>query len=182
MRAVVVYESMFGNTHVIAEAIGDGLRDSQQFKEVCVVSVHDAASAMEHIVDLLVVGGPTHVHGMSRPSTRADAIQQAEESGSPLDPDAEGSGLREWFDSLDRLDVPAAAFDTRVDLPVAITGRASKGIARRLRRLHCAQVVEPRSFLVTADTELEPDERDHARAWGADLAEALGAFATRVGT
>lgn len=175
MRAVVVYESMYGNTHLIADAIGDGLRDAAGLDEVVVVPVHDATAALESGTDLLVVGGPTHVHGMSRESTREEAVRQANEpdSGLALDPDAEGPGLREWFDSLHRLDVAAAAFDTRVDLPVALTGRASKGIARRLRKLHCHQVAEPRSFLITTDTELEPDEVEHAREWGAALAAPL---------
>ena len=177
MRAVVVYESMYGNTHLIADAIGDGIRDATGIDEVVVVSVHEADAALAPGADLLVVGGPTHAHGMSRESTREDAVRQANEpdSGLTLDPDAEGPGLREWFDSLHRLDTSAAAFDTRIDLPVALTGRASKGIARRLRKLRCHQVAEPHSFLITTETELEPDEAKHAREWGAELAASLAA-------
>ena len=174
MRAVVVYESMYGNTHRIADEIGAGLREAPGVDEVAVVSVHEADEALQAGVDLLVVGGPTHVHGMSHERTRDDAVRQAEEpdSGLRLDPDAEGSGLREWFDALHRLDVPAAAFDTRIDLPVALTGRASKGIARRLRKLHCDEVAVAHSFLVTTETELEPDEALHAHRWGSALAAA----------
>ncbi len=175
MRALVVYESMYGNTHLIADAIGDGLRAEDGIEDVAVVPVHDADEALAAGVDLLVVGGPTHVHGMSRDTTREEAVRQANEpdSGLTLDPDAEGPGLREWFDGLHRLDVPAAAFDTRVDLPVALTGRASKGIARRLRKHHCPELVDPHSFLITTETELEPDETAHAREWGTALAAAF---------
>lgn len=184
MRAVVVYESMYGNTHLIADEIGGGLRAAAGVDDVDVVSVHEADAALARGVDLLVVGGPTHVHGMSRATTREDALRQASEpdSGLTIDADAEGAGLREWFDGLGRLDVPAAAFDTRVDLPVALTGRASKAIARRLRKLHCPQLADPRSFLVTTETELEPDERRHARDWGTELARARSSHAERTGT
>jgi hypothetical protein len=169
MRAVVVYESMYGNTHLIADAIADGLRHTA---DVIVVSVHETNAALLEAADLLVVGGPTHVHGMSRPSTREAAVVAAErpESGLTIDPEAAGPGVREWFASLDKLDKPAAAFDTRIDASAVLTGRASKGIARELRKQGCSLVAEPESFLVTKETYLEPDEEAHARRWGATLA------------
>ena len=40
MRAVVVYESMFGNTHVVAQHIADGIGTVM---EAAAVSVHDAS-------------------------------------------------------------------------------------------------------------------------------------------
>jgi hypothetical protein len=168
MRAVVVYESMYGNTHAVAEAIGVGLAPGM---DVQVVSVHEAAPAVLVGADLVVVGGPTHAHGMSRETTRKGAIDDAgkPEKHLELDPDAEGDGLREWFDGLSELGMRAAAFDTRVDMSAAITGRASKGIAKRLRRHGCSLVVEPESFLVTKETHLEPHETERATAWGAAL-------------
>jgi hypothetical protein len=51
--------------------------------------------------------------------------------------------------------MPAAAFDTRVDLPVALTGRASKGIARKLRRHGATLISRPESFLVTKDNHFD---------------------------
>ena len=74
MRAVVVYESMYGNTHQVADAIGAGLRSSF---EVSVVPVSEAGPAVLADADLVVVGGPTHVHGMSRAGTRKAAVQAA---------------------------------------------------------------------------------------------------------
>jgi hypothetical protein len=181
MRAIVVYESMYGNTHTVAEAIGEGLRSviggdgAVGVVETSVMSVHDATAERLTGVDLLVVGGPTHAHGMSRAVTRSSAIDDATKPEPPLDldPDAEGDGLREWFDGIGELGMQAAAFDTRVDMAVAFTGRASKGIAKRLRRHACDLVAEPESFLVTKDTHLEPHEVEHARAWGEDLAARL---------
>jgi Flavodoxin domain len=171
MQAVVVYESMYGNTHLIADAIGAGLRTAV---DVSVIPVSQASAAVLDGADLVVVGGPTHVHGMSRASTRKAAVQAADKPASPLtvEPDAPGPGLREWFGSLGRYQVKAAAFDTRVHGPAALTGRASKGIAHLLRAHGFDVVAEPESFLVTKQDRLEPQETDRAREWGAKLAAA----------
>ena len=125
--------------------------------------------------DLVVVGGPTHVHGMSRASTRKAAVQAADKPASPLtvEPDALGPGLREWFGSLGRCPVKAAAFDTRMHGPAALTGRASKGVDHLLREHGFDVVAEPESFLVTKQDRLEPQETERAREWGAKLAAAM---------
>jgi len=171
MRAVVVYESMYGNTHLIADAIGEGLAS---LGEVEVVPVERATAAVSD-ADLVVVGGPTHVHGMSTRISREGAVKDAAKPGRDLtlDPDAEGPGLRDWLETIDALPRKAAAFDTRLDGSPLLTGRASKGIAKRLARHGCEVVVEPMSFLVTRDNHLVDHERDHARAWGAELAAHL---------
>ena len=173
MKAVVVYESMYGNTHLVAEAVATGL-GGQADDVVVVASAGDATNALLADTDLVVVGGPTHVHGMSRASTRKAAAEAAQKPGSELDldPDAEGDGLREWFDSIGSLPPAAAAFDTRMHGPAAFTGRASKGIAQRLPRDGCRLVVEPESFLVSKENHLDDDELAHARTWGQRLAVA----------
>jgi len=171
MRAVVIYESMYGNTHLIAEAIGTGLREHA---DVVVVPVQGATAAVAAGADLVVVGGPTHAHGMSRESTRKGAVAAAAKPESPLtmDPDAPGPGLREWLDDVGPFAADGAAFDTRFDAPAALTGRASKGIARKLRHLGAHLVADPESFLVTKGDQLEPHEEERARAWGAQLGQA----------
>jgi flavodoxin len=67
MRAVVVYESMYGSTHQVAGAIGAGLGTAF---EVSVVPVSQAGPQVLAGTDLVVAGGPTHAHGMSRAGTR----------------------------------------------------------------------------------------------------------------
>src|SRR5215207_10325444 len=155
MNAVVVYESMYGNTHAIADAIADGLGVDIPVR---VVPVDRVEARDLDGVDLLVVGGPTHVHGMSRESTRKAAIDAAAKPGAALevDADAEGPGLREWFDHLAVEVHHAAAFDTRMTGPAVFTGRASKAIARRLYAHGATLVVDPESFLVTKQNELLP--------------------------
>jgi len=172
MRAVVIYESMYGNTHLIADAIAEGLRS---YGEATVVAVGAADAPAVEGADVLVVGGPTHAHGMSRPTTRQGAVTAGRkpEAGLMIEPGADGEGVREWLESLGRLDQKAAAFDTRVDLPVALTGHASKGIAKRLQHHGATLIAEPHSFLVTKQDRLEPHEEERARAWGAELGRTL---------
>lgn len=176
MRSVVVYESQTGCTHLVAEAIAEGLHG---LGEVHVVPVHHADAELANGADLVVVGGPTHVHGLSRPATRKAAIDATQKPGADIepDPDAEGDGLREWFDALGDLKAEAAAFDTRMEGPPAFTGRASKGIAKRLRHHGLELVVPPESFLVSKTTHLEDGEVEHARAWGEAIASKVAARA-----
>ena len=172
MKAVVIYESMYGNTHAVADEIAAGLREAA---EVVVTPVDGAEPAMIEDAALVVVGGPTHAHGMSRPATRHSAVDAARKSEGALkvEPHAEDTGLREWFEALGKMSARAAAFDTRIDAPAALTGRASKGIAKQLRRHGCTLIAEPESFFVTKDNHLEPDEDSRARRWGASLAASI---------
>lgn len=178
MDIVVVYESSYGNTHVIAEAIGEGLG---AIGVVEVVPVARTGRELVERADLVVVGGPTHAHGMSRQLTREAAVEAAHQTGSPLtlDPDAEGPGLRDWFNSLGTIMTSAAAFDTRVDLPALVTGRASRGISRQLGRHGFREIAEPMSFLVTKETELVEGQLTTARRWGEILAGTLIGNAAR---
>lgn len=179
MRAVIVYESMYGNTHQVADSIGAGLGSAF---DVSVVPVAEAGAATLADADLVVVGGPTHVHGMSRATTRKAAVEAANKPVSPLkvEPHALGPGLREWFESLGKYPVKAAAFDTRVHAPAALTGRASKTVARELRAHGFDLVAQPESFLVTKQDQLEPEETTRAREWGAALAAAIAPATARM--
>src|SRR5439155_23292692 len=125
MRALVVYESMYSNTQVIAGNIADGLRGDY---EVTLVPVAEATWDLVADADLLVAGAPTHMHGLSTRSTRRMAAQAAAKDGSGLrmDPDAGGPGLRDWLKDLGHRQGLAAALDTRVHGPPALTGPARR--------------------------------------------------------
>jgi hypothetical protein len=174
MRAVVIYESMYGNTHVIADAIARGLRPDA---DVAVIPVAEAAPELADGAALVVAGGPTHVHGMSRKRTRQAAMDAARKDGSglTLDAHADGPGLNDWFGSVGRIRGWGAAFDTRVDGPAMLTGRASKTIARLLEQHGLARIAPAQSFLVTKDNRLRPGEEDRAERWGRELAAKLPA-------
>ena len=172
MRALVVYESMYGNTHVVASNIADGLRGTY---EVTLIPVAAATADLVAEANLLVVGAPTHMHGLSTASSRQLARKAAKpESGLTLDPDAGGPALRDWLSGLAGGHVLAAAFDTRLVGVPALTGRASRGISRLLRRHGYRLVAPPESFVVTKLNTLLDGESSRARRWGEALAAAAG--------
>ena len=179
MRAVVVYESMYSNTRLIAEAVGEGLRT---YADTVVVPVDQADAALASGADLLVVGAPTHVHSLSSVRTRQAAIDAASkpESGVTVEPGVRGPGVREWLGSVGDLDLQAASFDTRFHAPSWFTGRASKKIARLLHRHGCSLLADSESFLVTKANRLEHDGEVRARRWGAELGTAHGSAISRV--
>lgn len=181
MKALVIFESAYGNTHAVAEAVAEGIREGDV--QASVVPVAGASSELTRQADLLVVGGPTHARGMSRPGTRRSAVRAAARSGSglTLDPAASGPSVRDWLSQLDRRGVLGAAFGTRLGGPVFLTGSAAAGIARQLRRQGVRELAAPRSFVVTKTAELRPGELARAREWGTRLAQrATAADAGRV--
>ena len=171
MRAVVVYESMYGNTHVVAGNIADGMRGTN---EVILVPVTDATADLIAGADILVVGAPTHMHGLSTASSQQAARKAAAKPGSglTLDPDAGGPAMRDWLGGLIGAHGMAAAFDTRLAGAPVLTGRASRGISRLLQRSGYDLIVPPESFLVTKGNSLVDGESSRARRWGEALAAA----------
>lgn len=172
MSALVIYESMYGNTHAVADAIAEGLGDGVEVRPA-----HDAGD-LPADVDFLVVGGPTHMHGLSTALSRKMAVSAAKEDGGKVEPGATAEpGLRAWLRGLDGAGLCAAAFDTRGDArsPVTLTGSAARGIGRRLRHRGC-DVIDSQSFLVAdAEGPLEAGELERAREWGAALAKTMAA-------
>ncbi|HEX6918357.1 MAG TPA: flavodoxin domain-containing protein, partial [Phycicoccus sp.] len=76
-RALVVYESMFGNSEQVARAVAAGAG------EVMSVDVREVTTAPTELggYDVVVIGGPTHAFTMSRPSTRREAREQGAARG-----------------------------------------------------------------------------------------------------
>ena len=168
MRAVVVYESMFGNTHVIADAIGKGIGQGlEPVGNVVVVPVVEAGRERLGDSDLLVVGGPTHFHGMSRTRTRkwAAATAQKPKNDLVLDRDAQGPGVRDWLGSRP-WPLRVAAFDTRFRGPAFLRGRASRVISRKLREARVRGGAQARELLRHLQNQLEPGEEARAQEWG----------------
>src|ERR1700687_893791 len=97
MKSLVVYDSKFGNTKKVAEAIADGLRSLGPVRLLGLDTLppHDLG-----IVDLLFVGGPTQAHGITaRTRQFLDALATRP-----------GTGM------------VATAFDTRYRMPKVISG------------------------------------------------------------
>lgn len=152
MNALVLYDSRYGNTERIAEAIALAVQEAMPTRLASVDEIDDCEEAL-HDVDLLVIGGPTHRHGIS----------------DPLKVKLACLGER----ALDGMKV--AAFDTRTHGARVLTGSASVRLGRLLRRHGAWLVVPPASFIVDAATgPLHRGEADHAREWAGELLHAIG--------
>jgi flavorubredoxin len=167
VTTLVIFESMYGCTKAIAEAIGEGLATKGPVRvvEVGALTAEPDGHTVPADVDLLVIGGPTHQFGMSRPTSREGALKKAP-NGSVI---SGLCGIREWLDqaTLQR-DLEVAAFDTKIIKP-NLPGAACKAAEKRLRRLGGRPVAAARSFWVTTKGDLVDGEVDAARAWGASL-------------
>ena len=73
MRVVIAYESMYGNTHSVAEAIASGFGNDH----VVTVAPINEVDPADLDADVLIIGAPTHAHGLPRPSTRRAAADGA---------------------------------------------------------------------------------------------------------
>ncbi|MCX5046050.1 flavodoxin domain-containing protein [Aldersonia sp. NBC_00410] len=169
MRTLVVFESMFGNTERVARVVAD---EFARLGPVTVLNVDDAPSTLDAF-DFVVAGAPTHVFGLSRPQTRADAatrIEFATVTGR--------HGLREWLDIVSPAspDCPAATFGTRAAMPRVITGCAARAARRRLHRAGFRMVGKPGDFRVSgALGPLIDGELVRAGAWARELTDAVAA-------
>lgn len=156
MRALVVYDSTYGNTEAIARAVADGLAENHSVRvlRAAIAQPSDVAWA-----ELLVVGAPTQRHRVSE----AMAI---------------------FLDKLPKRslhNVSAASFDTRYRLARWLTGSAGLDIKHGLARAGAILIDEPQSFFMEADQppkgekrrheleKLAPGEVERARVWASGL-------------
>ena len=165
----MVYESMFGNTKAVAEAVADGVSTGLSVE---LVDVREAPSRLDEETLLLIVGGPTHAFGMSRAATRKDAAKYGEGPGVGAE-----RGVRDWLATLPAVGVGkrAAAFSTIVAQPSWLhrVGSATRGIRAGLRRAGFRSD-SGCEFLVEGITgPLLPGELERARRWGVELASPI---------
>jgi Flavodoxin domain len=173
MKALVVYESMFGNTHLIADAVAEGL---QSAGSAGVCRAHDVTAALLEGVDLVVVGSPTHAWSLPSHRTRIGAVQDVDKHPDhQLAPGATESGVREWLESLPPdVGVCAGIFDTRINKPKVLTGTATRSLSRKVRQHGFELIADPESFVVVdTDGPLVDGEIERARNWGMALTSAL---------
>lgn len=168
-RALVVFESVFGNTRQIAEAIAGGLKEHFDVQLAEAAAKPSPAGAA-----LIVVGGPIHALGMSKPATREEAAKQAREFGH-LEVSTR-PGIREWLSELPPTaqHVDAAVFDTAVKVGWFVIGSAARGEASILEKKGYSIAGRPEHFLVKdVDGPLVPGELERAKAWGEGLGDLL---------
>ncbi len=163
MKAVVVYESHWGNTAAIARAIAEGLGPEAQ-----ALSTAEATSDALAEADLLVAGAPVIAFGLATEKT-LEGIR-VNPGKAPAPPDLSHPAMRTWLEALPTGEGRFAAFETRVRGPF---GHATSAIAERLERAGYRSAAKPAGFIVKGRYgPLRDGELERARSWGAELAAA----------
>ncbi|MCS5716555.1 universal stress protein [Herbiconiux sp. CPCC 205763] len=169
MAALVIYESLFGATHEVAEEIAAGLRQNMR---ATVISLHDLDPDQLPQSELIVLGAPTHTHGLSTPASRENAALLGLDgySGLQLEHDHAPIGMAEWLEGAEfPADTAFAVFDTRIRGPRLLVGSAAHHLESVLRESGIELLTPPQSFYVMDNHRLEPGERERARSWGTGI-------------
>jgi len=163
MKAVVVYESLWGNTAEIARAIAEGIGDGTP-----ALSTAQATAGALDGVDVVVAGAPVIAFNLTNENTRPK--EGGLPPGAPT-PDLSHPMMRSWLERLPAGTGRCAAFETRVRGPF---GHTTKTIKELFESKGYTCDVEPFSGIVTGKYgPLKAGETDRARAWGAALAAKL---------
>ncbi len=146
MNALVVYDSQYGNTERVAQAIAEALRAFGRAR-----TVRSGVAPLVELdeVDTLILGCPTQ--GWRPTQTMRDFLENTP------------------AESLRRLAV--VCFDTRLHKPRWLTGSAAAVLARKLKQAGVRSLMPPESFFVVAtEGPLEPGELERAAAWARAIA------------
>ena len=164
MSAIVVYESLWGNTAAVARAIAEGIGPDAR-----ALSTTEATPAAAANADLIVAGAP--VLGFSLPTEQMREGIRANPGKGPTPPDLSAPSMRSWLESVSKGHGRYAAFETRIWWS---PGGATSGIARALDGAGYEPIAEAQRFIVKGRYgPLRTGELERARAWGADLAKAM---------
>lgn len=146
MNALVVFDTKYGNTEQVAQAIAEGLKPRFSVR---VANVDQMEEFNAQGINLLMVGGPTHMADVSQ---ALQAVLAATPKGALSD-------------------VAVAAFDTRYRMPLEQSGSAAHKIAPVLSELDGELLVPPESFFVLGgEGPLDEGEIERATKWGAEVA------------
>ncbi len=161
MKALVVYESHWGNTAAIARAVAEGIGP-----DTAVLSTAEADPGSVPQLDLLVVGAPVIGFRLA-----TDQMYANMRGGKADPPDLSHPPAGTWLRTVPAGKTAVAAFDTRVRGPF---GKAAPAILHILDKAGYRMVAEPHSFVVKGSQgPLRDGELDRAREWGRELAASL---------
>ena len=164
MKAVVVYESLWGSTAAIARAIAEGIGGGTP-----ALSTSEATSEAIAGADLIVAGSP--IIGFRLPSEQMREGIRANPGPAPRPPDLSHPPLRSWLESLPPGQGRGAAFETKVRGPF---GNATSAISKALEGAGYRPLGKPQGFVVKGKYgPLRAGEVERAREWGAELARLM---------
>ena len=165
MKAIVVYESHWGNTAAIAQAIAEGIGPGARALSTA-EAVGDALAGVE----LIVAGAP--LLGFSLPTEAMLKGMAANAGRDPMPPDLSHPALRAWLTALPAGSGAAAAFETRIWWS---PGSAAKTALGLLAQKGYQPAAKMQRFIVQGKYgPLRAGELARAKRWGADLAQTAG--------
>lgn len=161
MKAVVIYESLWGNTQAVAKAIAEGIGP-----DALALSTAEATSEVVGGAELIVAGAPLQAFSLPTEKVRA----RIDSAGDPK-PELLAPTLRSWLEQLPLGHGRSAAFDTKLRW---LPGSAANVIDRELTRVGYVPVLKAEHFLVEGrNGPLRDGEIERARRWGAAVAAAI---------
>jgi hypothetical protein len=164
MKAIVVYESYWGNTAAVARAIAEGLGPDAK-----ALTTTDATAAIIATADLIVAGSPVIAFGL--PTEKMRESIRAKPGKAPAPPDLSHPSLQSWLAGMPKGGGRFAAFETRVKRS---PGGATPKIVRGLEDAGYTPIGEAQRFIVKGKFgPLLDGELDRARQWGTELAKAI---------
>jgi hypothetical protein len=164
VKAVVVYESLWGNTAAIANAVAEGIGGGAR-----ALTADEADSSALAGADLLAAGAP--LLGFKLPTEAMRDGIRTNPGRPPAPPDLSHPSLRSWLETLPRGSCRYAAFETRLRLS---PGSATGEIAEAFERAGYRPATDAKRFIVKGKFgPLKDGELEKARAWGAELARLI---------
>jgi flavorubredoxin len=167
MKALVVYESFWGNTKATAQAIAEGIGG-----DTPVLPTDEATPEALAGVDLLVVGSP--LMGFALPTAQMRTTVSADKKA-PAPADVSHPSMRDWLGSLPEKNVEGAGGFAAFETGFRWSPGSAKGtIARGLTRAGYRQVAKSQRFRPAGTYgPMQEGELERARAWGGELAKAV---------
>lgn len=161
MRAVVVYESLWGNTAAVARAIAEGLGAGAEALSTAEATIEKTAGA-----ELIVGGAPLFAFRLPTEALRENIRRKA--ATFPRLPDLSHPSMNAWLKTLPPGKGYAAAFETRIWWS---PGSATHAILAGLIAAGYRPLMRGKRFRVRGLCgPLKEGELDRARAWGEELA------------
>lgn len=153
MKALIVYDSVHGNTQQIAEEISAALLcELKDQGDVRMKRAEEFVLDELANVDLLILGGPVRRHNVSPTIAR----------------------LLNEMPTCALHGIAVAAFETRYALSAGLTDSVASKMARLLRRLGARQLVQAESFAIAEKQgPLSPGELERADRWVLDILEKM---------
>jgi len=157
MKLIIVYDTIYGNTQRIAEAIKEGLGSGHESE---LVRVEEAKTDMIENTDVLIVGSPTHGGWFSESvKTFLDTLS--------------AESLRGIYASSFDTSIPSEDQKFLIKSLTKLFGNAAPRISKELRQKGATVIGSEIFFVLGRKGPIKEGEIERAREWAAGLMEKI---------